>query len=80
VPGFSTGRTPGAGYAPMRATRCSSRYSLEGRRRKRGLAGGSHMAAPVEDPELADARALAPTDPCGSARETGAPAETAPAS
>jgi len=21
VPGFSTGRTPGAGYAPMRATR-----------------------------------------------------------
>jgi hypothetical protein len=34
----------------------------EGRRQKRGLAGGSSMAAPLEDPQLADARGLAPTD------------------
>ena len=47
---------------------------------KRGLAGGSHMAAPLADSELADARALAPTEPCGSAGKTGASAETAPAS
>jgi hypothetical protein len=44
---------------------------MEGRRQKRGLAGGSHMAAPLEDSELADARALALTDDVRGRARTG---------
>jgi len=53
-------RTPGAGSPRFGSTRRSSRILMEGRLRERGLARGSPMAAPLEDSELADARALAP--------------------
>jgi hypothetical protein len=64
----------------VRAERRSSRYYIEGRRQERGLAGGSHMAAPLADSELVDPRALAPTDHMRERARTGAAVATEPAS
>ena len=56
-------------------TRRSSPYSWKGGYKNGGLAGGSHMAAPVEDSEFAYARALAQADPFGERGRTGAPSD-----